>query len=426
MYDFANSGYTTVVLTAIFNAYFVSVVAGDGIDHGGRATLLWTVATSITNLLVLLTAPVLGAIADYGAHKKRFLLVTTAGCVVFTAMLALVDRGDVWLGMGLLILSAFMFHSSEDLIAGFLPEIARPEDMGRISGYGWSLGYFGGLLVLGACLIYVQIAQARGADVTHYVPVTMLITAGAFALAAMPTFLWLRERAVPQPLSAGQSYLGVGFARVRDTLTHVRRYRDLFRFLITLAIYYCGIYTVVVLAAVYAQQVMGFDTRETIILILVVNITAAVGAFGFGVVQDRLGSVRTLACTLVIWIAALVLAYFIETRAGFWLVANLVGVALGSSQSAGRALVGLFSPPGRSAEFFGLWGFAAKSASIVGPLVYGVIAFLTLGNQRLALISTTLFFILGLVLLLTVNEKRGRAAALAAQDRNGLAESGKA
>ncbi len=412
MYDFANSGYTTVVLTAIFNAYFVSVVAGEGVDHSGRATLLWTVATSITNFLVLLTAPVIGAIADHGAHKKRFLFITTTGCVFFTAMLALVGRGDVLLGMILLILSAFMFHSSEDLIAGFLPEIAAPEDMGRVSGYGWSLGYLGGLLVLGACLIYVQHAQARGADVTDYVPVTMLITAGAFALAAAPTFLWLRERALRQSLPSGQNYLTVGFARVRDTLTHVRRHRDLFRFLVTLAVYYCGIYTVIVLAAVYAQQVMGFGTEETITMILVVNVTAAVGAFGFGFVQDRIGSVRTLAFTLGIWISALVLAYFIESRTGFWLVANLVGIALGSSQSAGRALVGLFSPPGRAAEFFGLWGFAAKSASIVGPLVYGAIVYFSLGNQRLALVSTTLFFILGLILLLTVDEKRGRAAAM--------------
>jgi len=426
MYDFANSGYTTVVLTAIFNAYFVSVVAGEGADHGGRATLLWTVATSITNLLVLLTAPVIGAIADHGAHKKRFLFVTTAGCVIFTAMLALIGRGDVWLGMGLLILSAFMFHSSEDLIAGFLPEIAAPQDMGRVSGYGWSLGYVGGLLVLGLCLLYVQYAQARGADVTEYVPVTMLITAAAFALAAAPTFLWLRERAVPQPLPRGHNYLTVGFARVRDTLRHVRRYRDLFRFLITLAIYYCGIYTVIVLAAVYAQQVMGFGTQETIILILVVNVTAAVGAFGFGLVQDRLGSVRTLGLTLAIWVVALVMAYIIETRAGFWVVANLVGIALGSSQSAGRALVGLFSPTGRAAEFFGLWGFAGKSASIVGPLVYGAIAFLTLGNQRLALVSTTSFFIVGLLLLFTVDEKRGRAAAQASEQEDHPARIGKA
>ena len=411
MYDFANSGYTTVVLTAIFNAYFVGVVAGSGPDRDGSATLLWTLATSLTNLLVLVSAPVIGAIADHGGKKKAFLLVTSAGCVVFTAMLASVGPGEVALGMLLLVLSAFMFHTGEDLIAGFLPEIAAVRDMGRVSGYGWSLGYLGGMLVLGVCLVYVSLAQARGDTAEHYVPVTMLITAAAFAFAALPTFLWLRERAAPRPLPVWHESLRIGFERVRSTLSQARHYRDLFRFLVTLAVYYSGIYTVIVLAAVYAQQVMGFGMQETIVMILVVNVTAAIGAFGFGFLQDRLGSVRTLALTLLVWITALVLAYRVETRAGFWVVANLVGVALGSSQSAGRALIGQFSPRQRSAEFFGLWGLAGKLASVIGPLSYGLVAYVTHGNHRLALLTTAAFFIAGLLLLFTVNEQRGRAAA---------------
>ena len=412
MYDFANSGYTTVVLTAVFNAYFVGVVAGDGADKSGIATLLWTVAMAITNTLVLLSAPVLGAIADYGAHKKRFLALTTVGCVLFTALLGFVGRGDVALGMTLVILSSLMFASGENFIAAFLPEIAGQEDMGRISGYGWSLGYLGGLLVLGMCLVYIQWAQARGAAAEQYVPVTMWITAVMFAVAALPTFLWLRERAVPQRLATHENYIRVGFTRVRHTFAHARHYRDLFRFLVTLAVYYCGINTVVVLAAIYAQEVMGFSMQENIILILVVNVTAAIGAFGFGLVQDRLGSVRTLAITLVVWIAALVLAYFTQSRAAFWVVANLVGISLGSSQSAGRALVGQFSPPERSAEFFGLWGLAGKLAAVIGPLVYGLVTYVSHGDHRLALLSTCAFFIVGLLMLLTVDERRGRAAAV--------------
>ncbi len=411
MYDFANSGYTTVVLTAVFNIYFVSVVAGHGADRDGSATLLWTVATAISNLLVIVSAPVLGAIADRGAYKKRFLIFSTLGCVIFTALLATVGADDVALGMTLVILSAFMFATGEDLIAGFLPEIAAPKDMGRISAYGWSLGYLGGMLVLGLCLAYIGWAAARGLPASHYVPASMLITAAMFALATLPTFLWLRERAVAQRLPRARDYVRAGFARVRDTLRHARHYRDLFRFLVTLSVYYCGIYTVVVLAAVYAQEAMGFGTQEIIAMILVVNLTAAVGAFGFGLAQDRIGSVVTLALTLAVWIAALVLAFFLESRAGFWLVANLVGIAMGSSQSAGRALIGLFSPPARSAEFFGLWGLAGKLAAIVGPLSYGLVAYLSGGNHRLALLGTTAFFIAGLLLLLTVDEHRGRAAA---------------
>jgi UMF1 family MFS transporter len=411
MYDFANSGYTTVVLTAVFNAYFVSVVAGNGPDHDGSATLLWSVAMALTNALVLLTAPMIGAIADFRASKKRFLAASTLGCVLFTAALGFVGRGDVAIGMVFVVLSAFMFATGENLIASFLTEIAVPNDMGKISGYGWSLGYLGGMAVLAVCLAYIQWAEAAGHTATEFVPVTMWITAGAFALAALPTFLVLRERARPQPLPAGEHYLVIGFKRLRETLVHARRYRDLFRFLLTLAIYYSGINTVVVLAAVYAQEAMGFSFRDTIVLILVVNVTAALGAFGFGRIQDRLGSIPTLAATLCVWIVALVLAYFTESRTAFWVVANLVGIALGSSQSAGRALVGLFSPPARTAEFFGLWGFAGKAAAIIGPMTYGLITYLSRGNHRLALLATSAFFVVGLILLLTVNERRGREAA---------------
>jgi UMF1 family MFS transporter len=414
MYDFANSGYTTVVLTAVFNAYFVAVVAaGASGSTRGSGTLYWTVAIAVTNAVVLFSAPIVGAIADHRADKKRFLAVTTAGCVLFTAFLATVGPGDVWLGMVLVILASVMFHTGENLIAAFLPEIAPQADMGRISGYGWALGYLGGLVVLGMCLAYVSWAQAHGQGAAHYVPVTMLITAAMFALAAMPTFLWLPERGAASPLPAGHGYIAIGFERLWHTLKHVRHYRDLFWFLLSLTVYYCGIYTVIVLAAVYAREVMGFDTAGTLKLVLVINITAAIGAFGFGHLQDTLGSKRTLALTLVLWIVALLLAYLTRSHAGFWVAGNLVGLALGSSQSAGRALVGQFSPPQRAAEFFGLWGLAGKLAAIVGPLSYGTITYLTQGQQRPAILSTAAFFVVGLLLLTTIDEKRGRAAALA-------------
>lgn len=413
MYDFANSGYTTVVLTAVFNAYFVGVVAGNGADRSGSATLLWTLAMAVTNGFILLSAPVLGAIADARAWKKRFLLLTTIGCVLSTALLALVGPGDVAFAVGLVVLSAFMFGSGENLIAAFLPEISSQERMGRISAYGWTLGYFGGLLVLGICLVYVTAAQERGESAAHYVPVTMLITAAAFALAALPTFVWLRERARPAPLPPGEGYVRAGFARLALTWREAHRFRDLARFLVTLALYQSGVYTVVVLAAVYAQETMGFSTHDNIVLILVVNVTSALGAFTFGHVQDRLGSVATLAMTLVLWTVALLIAYLSQDRTLFWLAANLIGLAMGSSQSAGRALIGVFTPPERAAEFFGLWGFATKLAAIVGPLSYGFIAFLTHGNHRLAVLATAAFFVAGLASLLGVNERRGRAAALA-------------
>lgn len=408
MYDFANSGYTTVVLTTVFNAYFVAVVAAG--QAKGTATLLWTVATAIANVLVLLSAPVLGAIADHRASKKRFLMISTIGCVIFTALLGVVGPGDIVLGITFVVLSYFMFATGENFIASFLPELAEQKNIARLSGYGWSLGYMGGASVLALCLVYVQAAQGRGESAADYVPVTMWITAAVFAFAAIITFLGLRERAIPQSVRHASTVL-VGFARVRQTLSHARHYRDLFRFLIALSVYYCGINTVIALAAIYAQEVMGFGTRENIILILLLNFTAAIGAFSFGLFQDRIGSVRTLALVLGLWIIALSITYLIQSPAGFWFSANLVGLALGSSQSAGRALVGLFSPKERTAEFFGLWGLFGKFAAVIGPLTYGAVTYATGGDHRLALLVTVGYFVVGLAILLTVDEQRGRAAA---------------
>ncbi len=406
MYDFANSGYTTVVISAVFNAYFVGVVAG----NAPWATLAWTGALAVSSGLIIVTAPLLGAYADAHAAKKRLLLATTAGCIVFTAGLAAVGRGDVALGVALVILSSYCFGAGENLIAAFLPEIADGEALGRVSGWGWSLGYFGGLIALGACLLYVQWAEARGADATQFVPGTMLITAAIFAAASLPTFLFLRERA--QPVARAGEIVRGTLARLGETLANARRYQDLWRFLVCVVFYQAGIQTVVVLAAVYAQQVMGFDTRDTLMLILVVNVTAAAGAFAFGQIQDRLGHVPTLVLTLIGWLTAVVLAWMTQGVALFWVVANLVGVCLGSSQSAGRALVGYLSPPARTAEFFGLWGLAVKLSSILGPITYGLVTWMTDGNHRLAMLATGIFFVVGIVILAGLDVKRGRSAAL--------------
>ncbi|MDH3992672.1 MAG: MFS transporter, partial [Gammaproteobacteria bacterium] len=331
-YDFANSGYTTVVLTTIYSAYFVSVVAG-GLDESspGTATLLWTVSIALANLCVLLSGPVVGAVADHRASKKSFLLATTLACVLATALLGFVGPGHVFLAMVLLVLSAIAFASGENLIAAFLPEIADNEKMGRISGLGWSVGYFGGLLTLGICLGYITWAEARGDTAPDYVPVTLWLTALIFACTAAPTFVWLRERARPSPLEKGMSYTRHGFSQVRRTLIHAAHYRDLFRFLISLTAFQAGVATVVVIAAIYAQEVMGFGSQELIVLIMVVNLTAAVGAFMFGFVQDRLGSVPSLAGAILVWIAAGAVTYFATQPYQLWLAANLMGLAMGSS-----------------------------------------------------------------------------------------------
>jgi MFS transporter, UMF1 family len=408
MYDFANSGYTTVVITAIFNAYFVSVVA----DNRPWATFAWTAALALSYAAIMFTAPVIGAYADAYAAKKKLLVLTTTGCVLFTALLAFSGPGSLWLTIPLIVLSNFFYGSGENLIAAFLPELARGRALGKVSGWGWSLGYIGGLVSLGASLAYVTWAQAHGQQAADFVPITMLITAVLFAISSLPTFLFLRERAVPQLHLQGLNLIQESFARLAQTIKHAGDYRDLRRFLICTVFYQAGIQAVITLAAIYAQQAMHFTTQQTIMLIFVVNITAAVGAFMFGHLQDRIGHIPTIAMTLVGWIIMILLAWTAQGPGMFWVSANLAGICMGSSQSAGRALVGLLSPATRRAEFFGLWGLAVKLSSILGPLTYGLVSWISRGDHRMAILITGSYFLAGLAILAGVNVWRGKRAAL--------------
>ena len=413
MFDFANSSYTTVVITAIFGAYFVSVVA----DGAAWGTLAWTAALGVSYGLVMLTGPLLGAYADLHGAKKRLLLATTAGCVLGTAALALVGRGDLALAIVLIVISNYCFGAGENLIAAFLPEIAQGEAIGRVSGWGWGLGYLGGLLSLGICLVYLNWAAGRGVSTEAAIPATMLITATLFALASLPTFLLLKERA--RPLAGPGHALHDTFGRLRETIRRARRYEDLWRFLLCIVFYQAGIQTVISLAAIYADQAMGFTTKETLLLLVVTNVTGSVGALLFGQVQDRLGHKATLALTLLLWIGTVLMLWWAGGATVFWIGANLVGLCLGASQSAGRALVGYLSPERHAGEFFGLWGLAVKLSSIVGPVTYGLVSWLSGGDHRLAILMTAGFFVAGLALLATVEVGRGRAVAVAANGGGG-------
>ena len=406
MYDFANSGYTTVVLTAVFAAYFVGAVAGGAV----WATFAWTAALSVSHAVVMVTMPLMGAWADRHAAKKRLLVFSTVGCVLATASLAWVGPGAVALAVVLIIVSNVCFAWGESLIAAFLPELARPSAMGRVSGWGWSLGYVGGMLSLGLCLAYVLWAQGQGQPASAFVPVTMLITAVVFALAASLTLVLLKERARPLASHWGGPGFRASLAQLRRTFREARQYRDFMWLLACAVAYQGGVAVTITLAAIYAEQVIGFVQQETMVLIFVLNIAAALGAFVFGYGQDRLGHKKALALTLVGWIVTCVLAALTTTKGGFWYAAAIAGVCMGSSQSSGRAMAGLLAPPSRSAEFFGLWTFATRLASIIGPLSYGVITWVTDGNQRLAIASTALLFLAGLVAAVA-RECRARSRA---------------
>ncbi len=406
MYDFANSGYTTVVITAVYNAYFVAAIAPDP----ASGTLLWTLLLGLSNLLAMALMPLIGAQADRAGSKKRWLAAATLLCVGGTVMLALSSDWR-WAALAL-VLSNLGFACGEGLIAAFLPELARREALGRVSGWGWAFGYVGGMLALGLCLAHVLAAQAAGQPASQFVPVTLWITAALFLVAALPTFVLLRER--PQPPDA---VLPRGLNRLRAAWRTAGDYPD-FRALLACAVaYQAGIAVVIALAAIYAQQVLGFGQAQTMALVFLVNIASALGAFGFGHWEDRIGHQRALRWTLVGWLLMVGLAVLATSPALFWVAAVIAGLCMGSSQSCGRALAGSLAPRARLAEFYGLWTFAVRAAAIVGPISYGLVTWASAGNHRLAILSTGLFFVAGWWLLARVDVARGEAAA---QKVNGL------
>ncbi len=406
MYDFANSGYTTVVITAVFAAYFVGGIAG----KAEWATFAWTAALSVSYAIVMLTMPSIGAYADLRAAKKRLLAVFTTGCVLSTAALAFAGPGSVALAIVLIIVSNTFYSYGESLTAAFLPELARTDSMGKVSGWGWGFGYIGGMLTLGLCLGYVIWAQGQGIKAESFVPVTMLITAALYGAASLTTFALLKERAVVR-VSNAHAGIGESLAQLKSTLRDARRYTDFMWLLLCAIFYQGGVAVTITLAAIYAETVIGFEQQETMALIFVLNLAAAGGAFAWGYLQDRIGHKIALGSTLVGWILTCVIAALTTTKGGFWWAAAIAGLCMGSSQSAGRAMAGMFAPKEQLAEFYGLWTFAIRLASIIGPLSYGAIAWATGGNQRMAIMSTTVLFVIGLLVLQRVDVERGRAAA---------------
>jgi MFS transporter, UMF1 family len=403
MYDFANSGYTTVILTAVFNAYFVSVIA----KGETWATFLWTATLAVSYTAVMVLGPLIGAYADAKAAKKRVLMTVTFGCVAATSGLYFAHEGMIVLAVVCIIISNFCYAIGENVAAAFLPELARPEALGKVSGWGWSLGYVGGLLALGLCLAWITYAESQSIKTQDAVPMTNLITAGVYLIGASITFIWLKERAVATTNIETTS----AWSRLMATAREARRYRDLQAMFICGAFYQAGVATIITLAAIYAQEVMGFKTKDTLMLVLVVNVTACIGAFGFGYVQDAIGKKRALMLSLLLWVAMVGFAWFATTPGLFWISANLAGIAMGSSQSAGRAMVAFFSPENRAGEFFGLWGVATRFAAVMGPLTYGAVSWASSGNHRLAMLITGVFFIAAMLALTRVDEARGRAAA---------------
>ena len=421
MFDFANQAYTLLIITVVFGELFTTVIVGERNDGYRLANFLWSLALAISYLMVVVSAPLCGAIMDYRAEKKRFLLFSYMVTVATTAMLYFVEPGYVVLGLVLIVFSNYAYSMGESFIAAFLPELGPPDALGKISGFGWALGYIGGLLAAGFTLIVLGEATADNFERIRWVGP---FAAGFFLVAAIPTFLWLKERGVPKP--HGVSYRKIAQQRILGTFHELRYFKDLSVFLVSLLFSMAGVYIIIAFAFIYGAQVIGWDESVRNIMFIIVQVTAAAGAIGFGFLQDKLGAKHTYQMTLALWVAAIVaiwatpaLTEWLNQQFGwqwqaqhlFLVVGCLAGLSLGSSQSASRALVGVFSPLEKSAEFFGFWGLANKLAGVLGIVMLGVLQTL-IGLQASILLCVGLF-IAAMLICVGVNERRGREAAVA-------------
>lgn len=412
MFDFANSAFTTVIITVAFSVYFIQIVAA-GNSRYGTGEALWGLAYGGSMLVIAFLSPLLGAMADYQAAKKRYLAVVTGLCIVCTAVLYFVKAGDVLLALILFGLANIGFELGYTFYNAFLVELADRNEMGRLSGAGWGLGYIGGLCSL--ALAYPFVKGGLVPENLDSYRLSFVATAVFFLVTSIPTFLYLKERAVPQPRPPSLiTAWTIGFARLKRTFQEIRRYRQLVIYLVAFLIYTDGINTVVVFSGIFAAQVLGFTPADLILYFLITQLSAGAGAYGFGILTDRLGAKRIITMTLWFWVGIVLWAFTVRTRTEFFVIGLLAGAALGANQAASRTLLGLFTPPGRQAEFFGFFSLSGKFAATVGPIVYGQIV-LWSGSQRLAVLSLTLFFVIGWIVLRLVNEEEGlRAAQVAA------------
>lgn len=416
MFDFANSSYTTVVITVVYATVFPRLIVGDAPDFA-LGNLLWSVALSISYALAALSVPMLGAVMDASGQKKMFLAASWILTVVTTAALALASPGHVAVAMFLIVLSSWAYSVGESFAASFLPDLGPPESLGKISGMAWGLGYFGGLLST------AMVLQLGPQTLENFGRLRWIgpITAAFFFFAALPTFALLRDRGVKRPIRLDATR--VALARLRATALDLPRYRDLMVFFAGLVFAMAGLSIVVSFAFIYGDQVIHWSDGTRAMMFVVTQLTAAMGAAGFGWLQSRLGDKNTYLLTLAMWVVAVILIWgtpqitlslrglgvAADAERVFLAVGCVAGMCLGATQSAGRTMVALFAPADKVGEFFGLWGLFGKIAAIVGLMSLGVMQ--TLLGLQTAILLCAGFFAIAFAITLLVDEKRGRLVA---------------
>lgn len=408
LFDLANTSFSVLILTVAYPTYFTTIVATARQD----ADFLWALGFSTSMFITAIISPVLGAIADYSAWKKRFLLFFTSICVSATALMFFVQAEMIFYAIVLLVLANVGFEAGIVFYDAFLPEITSERTYGRVSGYGFAMGYVGSFAAL--MLAYPLLMGGFEAENLMNVRSSFLLAALFFLIFASPLFFFLRES--KKEFTRGISYVRLGIDRVRTTLKDIRSYRNIARFLISYFLYIDGVNTVIIFSSIFAVKTLGMSLPEVVVFFLVVQSTAIGGSVLFGILADKFGIKRMLSWTLLIWVFTVIVAHFTQDRTTFYIVGLLAGAAMGSCQSTSRSLMSRIIPAEKKTEFFGFYSFFSKSSAILGPLVFGALS--SLASQRIAVLSIGAFFLAGLILLQRVKDEPFQRESLPSARRN--------
>lgn len=396
LFDFANTSFSVLIVAVGYSLYFKQIVAGGA----GKGDFYWGLAVSISMLLTALIAPVLGAASDFSRQRKRFLFIFTMASVACTALLYGVHANMVFVGSILFIVANIGFEGGIVFYNAFLPSLTEKKFYGRISGYGFAMGYVGSLVSL---LIAIPLYKDGFApENLDNVRLSFLLAAAMFLLFSLPLFLFLRDKKTERTIPA--SYLREGYARVIATLKHVRSYKQVATFLLAFFFYNDGILTVISFASIFAQESLQFSLQEILVLFAVVQASAIAGSLIFGSLTDKIGPKKSIVISLACWILVVVGAYFVHSKEVFYGIGIIAGASMGGSQSASRSFMALLTPAEREAEFFGFYdGFCGKASAVIGTFIFGILSWAT-GSQRIAVLSVGFFFVAGLFLLQRVKE----------------------
>jgi len=403
LYDWANSSFPTIIQTFVFATYFTRAVAADPT----AGTRQWGTALAIAALVVAVAAPLLGATTDQTGRRKAWVGGCTVVTVVATALLWLVEPSPEWVGpaLALLVLGTVGFELASLLYNAMLPALADPARLGRWSGWGWGLGYAGGLvsLVLALVLFINDGAAVGGLDraASEHVRATFVLAAVWYAVFALPLFLFTPDRSV-RAESLGRG-LRDGVRQLADTVRQARRYAGLIRFLVAHLFYVDGLATLFAFGGVYAAGTFDMDERDVLLYGIALNVTSGLGAAGFAWIDDWIGSRRTILVSLAGLVLAGTALLFIEGRTLFWTLGMVLGVFVGPAQASSRAYLARVAPPALANQMFGLYAFSGKATAFIGPLMVGWLTHAS-GSQRVGMSAIVLLLVVGLGLMLTVPE----------------------